>query len=293
MKLPWNQKQEIEELQQEKKELQEKIEALEEDKESFKERFRAEKERRSKLSTQKQEAEEKINKLEQKIQNQGTSRDDSTDMEGQEIEKISFKQGKRILNKLRSIESPENDLLTIYSPQTVRRLSDQQGLKSSISKENFEFLSDDKGFAAFMDEDFLQVKFKMRAFFKPKWVVSDSFDASKIFSFVEKKKKWAAVSAGETTIFEEKDGEILVREEVSSRVDSKQKKGGFSQGRFERKRQEQIDEHLELVEEKIDEDTLLVGEKSLCKKLPGDFLGGFDGDRGSVDALYNFRLVLK
>ena len=292
MKLPWNQKQKIEELQQEKQRLQEKIEDLEEERDSFQNRFQAEKERRSNLSTQKQEAEEKINKLEQKLQNQGKDEKTSSDAGDQDIEKISFTATERILDKLKSVESSEKDLLTVYSPQNIRNLNDQQGLKSSVSRENFEFLSDDRGFAAFMDEDFFQVKLKTRPFFKSEWTVSDGFDTERISSFISERKKWAAVSAGKTVIFEEENGEILDREEVNSRVDSKQKKGGFSQGRFERKRQEQIDEHLGLVEEKIDEETLLVGEESLCKKLPGEFLGGFDRDRGSVDVLYNFRLVL-
>ena len=293
MKLPWHKNEKIEELEEEKKKLQEKIEGIEEEKESFRERFKAEKERRSKLSTQKQEAEQKINKLEQKLENSAETETEEEEREETKIHRISLEKAERILDKMESINSSEEDLVAVYSPQRVKELGDQQGLKNSISKQNHGFISDDSGFVAFLDDDFLGVKLKARPFFKPEWKRDSSFDASKVSSFIAEKKKWAAVSAGETVIFEEEGGEILEREEISSRVDSKQKKGGFSQGRFERKRQEQVDEHLRMVEEKIDEDTLLVGEESLCKKLPGKHLGGFNSDRGSVDALYNFRLVLK
>ena len=132
MKLPWNRKQKIQELKKENQRLQEKIKELEEERDSFRNRFQAEKERRSKLSKEKQEAEEKLNKLEQKVQSQEKIQDSSADVEDQDIEKLSLEQVKRILNKLQSIESSEKDLLTVYSPENIQELSDQQGLKSSV-----------------------------------------------------------------------------------------------------------------------------------------------------------------
>jgi len=293
MKLPWDKTEKIQELEKEKKQLQQKIEELEDEKESYRERFEAEKERRSKLSAEKQKTEEEINKLQQKLENSSEETKETKEISNVEREEISLEEARRILEKFSTIQSPENDLITVYSPEDIGELADQQGLKGSVSKQNYNFMSEDSSFAAFMDEDFLGIKLKTRPFFKPEWKLKEEFDTSRISSFIEEEKEWAAVSAGETTIFQEKNGEILEKKEVSSRVDSKQKKGGFSQGRFERKRQEQIDEHVRMVEEKIGEDTFLVGEKSLCKKLPGTYLGGFNGDREFVDALYNFRLILK
>ena len=294
MELPWKKNRRIEELEEEKQELQEKIEKIEEEKESFKNRFQAEKDRRSNISAEKQEAEKKINKLEQKIDNTEDESVEEKDTGEERVEKnLSVSEARSILEKLGSIESGSDDLASIYCPDSVSKLSDLQGLKGSISRENYDFISDDSSFAAFLDEDFIGVKLKVRPFFSSEWSLSNGFDVEPLISFIGEGKKWAVVSAGDTKIFEEEGGEIVSREEISSRVDSNQKKGGFSQGRFERKRQEQIDEHLDLVEEKVDEDTLLVGEESLCKKVSGRYLGGFDSERSDIDALYNFRLVLK
>ncbi|MFB6100034.1 MAG: Vms1/Ankzf1 family peptidyl-tRNA hydrolase [Candidatus Nanohalobium sp.] len=291
MQLPWNKKQEkIEELEKEVEELNQQIEDLREEKESFRKRFEAEKERRSELSRKKQKAEKELKKLKQK--QEGTEKDVSEE-EAEEAESsaedVSLEKAKRIIEKLESYESPEKDLVTVYSPRELGKLADTQGLKNSISGEEYEFISDEK-FIGFIDQDVLKLKLKSRPFFAPEWERSDCFNVETLRKFISREKQWAVVSAGDTQIITEKDGEILEREKVENRIERKQKKGGFSQSRFERKRQEQIDEHLEQVEERVDEQTLLVGEERLCKELPGEFLGGFDDSRGLVDGIYGFRL---
>ena len=295
MKLPWKKNRRIVELEEEKQELQEKIGKLEEEKESFKNRFQAERDRRSNISAEKQEAEEKIKKLEQKLENSREETVEEDEPVKERVERgLSVLEARGVLEKLGSVHSESDELASIYCPESVSKLSDVQGLKGSISRENYEFISQDNSFVAFLDEDFIGVKLKARPFFSSEWSLSNGFDVETLLSFIGKRKKWAVVSAGDTKIFEEEGGEIVSTEEISSRVDSKQKKGGFSQGRFERKRQEQIDEHLDLVEVKgVDEDTLLVGEEKLCKRVSGRYLGGFDSERSEIDALYNFRLILK
>lgn len=288
MRLPWSQREKIEELEEEIEKLEEKLEDEEEEKESFRNRFEAEKERRSELASKKQEAEKELKKLKQKNEQKiEESRQEETSKSTQN--QVSLKKVKRILDKLESVRSPENDLVTVYSPESLREVSDLKGLKNSVSKEEYRFLKGE-GFAAFVEWDIISLKLKTRPFFSPRWKVDNSFDIGVLKEFIEEEKQWAAVSAGKTQIIKEKSGEIMENEEVSSRVNRKQKKGGFSQGRFERKRDEQIEEHLNQVEEHVTEETLLVGEERLCKKLPGQYLGGFDEGRGLVNALYGFSL---
>lgn len=288
MRLPWSQKEKIDELEEEIEKLEKKLEDKEDEKESFRNRFEAEKERRSELASKKQEAEKELKKLKQKNkQKRDKSRQEETSKSNKE--QVSLKKAERILDKVESVKSPENDLVTVYSPESLRKVSDLKGLKNSVSKEEYRFLKGER-FAAFMDPDITSLKLKTRPFFSPKWKVDNSFEVEVFKEFIEEEKQWAAVSAGKTQIIREKGGEILEKEGVSSRVNRKQKKGGFSQGRFERKRDKQIDEHLNQVEKHVTEDTLLVGEERLCKKLPGRHLGGFDEGRGLVNALYGFSL---
>ena len=290
MDLPWSKKEKIEELEEEIRELNQDIEGLKEEKDSFKQRFEAEKERRSELSRKKQEAEKELKELKKRRERSRESGSEkSVDDKDFSSNDISLEKTKRVLKKLGGYESPEKDLITVQAPESLQKLADTQGLKNSISKTQYNFISDE-GFIAFIDPDLMQIKLKSRPFFKPKWSRDSSFDVSAIKRFISEEKQWAVVSAGDTKILKEKNGEIIEREEVTNRIERKQKKGGFSQGRFERKRQEQIDEHVDRVEEKISDDALLVGEERLCKRLSGEFLGGFDSSRNLIDALYGFRM---
>jgi hypothetical protein len=288
MELPWNRRQKIEELEKQLEEMQNKLEKKEEEKEKFKNRFEAEKERKAELATQKQEAEEKLNKMQDDGSEENSLNEESSE-KSHSSDEISVEKVKAILEKLKAMKSPKEDFVSIYCPGNLSDLPDVKGLKNTVRREEYEFISDE-GFVAFIDPDLIKVKLNSRDFSSPKWETSREFRTQELSEFISKEKKWAVISAGSSTIVKEADGEILEREEIESRVDRKQKKGGFSQGRFERKRDEQIEEHLDEAEDKISEETLLLGEKRLCKKLPGNFLGGFDDSRGLVSALYGFRI---
>ncbi len=285
--LPWKRKQKIQELKERIEELEQKIDSLEEEKESFRKRFEAEKERRSKLSRKKQKAEKQLKQL------RDTDEEEEVEEEASEkevrAEDVSVERLKRILEKIESYESLEKDLVTIYSPGKLSSISDLKGLKNSISGKNYEFLEGEQ-FIGFVEPDLIRLKLRSRPFFSDRWEIGSSFQTSELRDFIGEEREWAVVSAGATKIVREEAGEILELEEINDRVERKQKKGGFSQGRFERKRDEQIDQHLRKIEEKVSEETLLVGEERLCKKLPGKYLGGIDNSRKLVDALYGFRL---
>ncbi len=285
MKLPWKGDEE---------ELRGKIEELEEEKQELEQRYEAESRRRSELARKKQEAEEELNRLRDRLRSQEES-DEKEEEVRQEFHQVSFDRGYRILRKLASLESPERDMVTVYSPGKVSKIDDFQGLKNAVSSHKMEFLAGKETFIGFLDEDFFSAALRTRPFFQPGWSLATSFDLEKVLDFLESEKTWALVSAGETRIYREEAGETEQVERITSRVDSKQSKGGFSQGRFERKREEQLDEHLEDVEEELEnrENVYLLGERGVCKDLPGEHLGGFDPNRKLRDSLYNFSVTQK
>ncbi|MFQ3275367.1 MAG: DNA repair exonuclease SbcCD ATPase subunit [Candidatus Nanohaloarchaea archaeon] len=292
VKLPWKLKDDLEQKEEKIEQLEEKIKELEEEKDSWKERFEAEKERRSKLSTKKQEAEEDRNRLKEKLQGEAKSEDKAEEEEkSSEFENLSFEEAQNTLQKIGSISSGEEDLVTVYSPEKMEDISNLRELKNSIPKEQYSQLQDIESFVAFYDPVLGVFVLRMNPFFPDKVSVEKSFEVGEILDFIEKEKYWCVVSAGETEIFREQNGEFEQVERIKNRVDREHSKGGFSQGRFERKREEQIDQHVEQVSEVLEEysDIYLIGDRKLCKKLDGKYLGGFDPNRKKPEQFYGFR----
>ncbi len=291
MKLPWSSK----EKQQQIQELEEKIQELEDERKRLEKKYQAEKERRSKLASEKQEAEEQKNKLEDKLRNQEKPEKVSEEKKKSEWEDLEFSEARKGLEKIDSIKSPEKDLVTVQSPGKISKIPDLKGLKNSLSSETYSSFSSEKSFAAFSDDSFLKIVLKTRPFLQPDWSLGEKFEAEKILDFIQKEKIWALVSANKTEIFRESDGSFEKIEEVKNRVEKKQKKGGFSQGRFERKREEQIQQHMDETREKLEnleeEEIFLLGERNLCEDLPGEYLGGFDSSKpAGPDLFYSFQL---
>ncbi|MFB6147793.1 MAG: Vms1/Ankzf1 family peptidyl-tRNA hydrolase, partial [Candidatus Nanohaloarchaea archaeon] len=148
-----------------------------------------------------------------------------------------------------------------------------------------------ESFVAFLDPDREPVFLETRPFFDAEWMLDGSFHVSPLMEFIDEQKTWALVSAGETHIYREESGEYEELDVVKSRVDREHSKGGFSQDRFERKREEQVEQHLEEVEKVLQDygKVYLLGEKRLCEQLPGERLGGFDPNRKKPEVFYSFQ----
>lgn len=281
-----------EELEQKIEELAEELEEAQEEREKWEKKFKAEEERRSKLSRRKQEAEEKINKLEDRIRGLKSQKvEENEEEEGPESRKLEFEEGKRIIRKLESLESSSEELVTLYHTGDRDDVEDLSGLKNSIDSEQNSFMSGN-GVYFFDSDGLFDLKLGCRPFYRAEWFSGKEFVTSTLKSFIEQEKVWVKVSAGESKILREENGDIEVLEVVKDRVNRQHSSGGFSQGRFERKRDKQIEEHVKRVEEAIpkEENVFLVGERDLCSKLPGEFLGGFDPNQNDVDAVYGFKL---
>lgn len=294
MKTPWNYIKEKKRLETELKEKKEKIEELKNENENYRERFEAEKERRSKLSTEKQEAEKKLKKLEQRLQNTNkhSKKEENKKREASKLDS-SFEEVKKGLEKIKSIKSDEKDLITIYG--SSGDFQDVKALKNSVSSKIFREVESEENFVLFTDEGFFNWILETRPFFETSWRRGNSFDVSKLLDFIEKEKYWILASMGETKIFREASGDFEEVERVKTRVNRKQKKGGFSQGRFERKRDEQVRDHVKKVNEKLEdlneEEIYVLGDRRLCQDIEAGYLGGFDASRHvSADVFYSFDL---
>ena len=293
MKLPWQNP----ELEEKIDELEGSIEEKEKRIEKLENMLEAEKERRKKNAREKQDSEEELNRLKDKLRNlENTDRNQSDDThESPEPESVSLEKTVRILEKIDSMESQERDLVTVYSPSNLEDLDDLRGLKNSISKEQYSQLQDITSFCAFLDQDTGNTLLETRPFFNSRFEVEEFFDAQALLEFIKSEKYWALVSAGETKIFHEENGKWEEIESIKSRVDREHSKGGFSQGRFERKRDEQIEKHVNQVKEVLkdfrNEELYLLGTEKLCEQLPGQYLGGFDPNRKKPEQFYQLRLM--
>lgn len=285
---PWNSD---EEKEDKIKELEKKLDNLKEEKEKWENRFEAEKERRSKLSKEKQEAEEKINRLSDKLEGlkSGEEKEEVEEEEKSEKKDLNFDEAQKVISKLASVKSSEKDLVTVYHTGDIDDIDDLRGLKNSIAGEQFNSISD-PGIYLFDEDTVLDIFLDCRPFFDAKWYSGKSFSLETVSGFVDKEKIWAKVSAGNSKVFRESNGDLELVENVKDRINRQHRSGGFSQGRFERKREEQIEGYLENLRTALPEgeQVFLIGERDLCMELPGEYLEGFDPNRSDLEALYGF-----
>jgi uncharacterized protein YqgV (UPF0045/DUF77 family) len=293
MKLPWKNT----ELNEKIEELKASIEKKEMEIEKLEDMLEAEKKRRKKNAREKQEAEEELNRLKDKLRNLKSEKQEehknTTERPG--MEPASFDRTLSMLEKLDSLESRKKDLVTVYSPSRVEDLNDLRGLKNSISKNQYSRIEGIESFTAFLDQDTGNTVLETRPFLDSRFEVEEFFDVRELLEFIKSEKIWVLVSAGNTRIFREKDGEFEEIKSVKSRVDREHSKGGFSQGRFERKRDEQIEKHIDQVKEKLqdfeEDDLYLLGTEKMSEELPGEYLGGFDPNRKKPEQFYRFQVI--
>lgn len=288
MKLPWNNGKEerIEELEQ-------KLENLEEEKEKIQNQYEAEKDRRSKLSREKQKAQEELNRLKDKVKGLKGKQKEKKESKNTQLNDISYRKAYSLLKKLSTIEDEKEELVTVQSPRKFEGFDRKKDLKNSVGKGTFKELSGRKSFTAFLDEDLGNWLIETRPFFREKMSISRNFETSEMLEFMEREKIWVLLSAGNTKIFRESQGEVEEVEHLKSRIEEKHSKGGFSQGRFERKRKEQISQYMDEVKEFVeglDEEVFLLGDERFCEKVPGKRLGGFDPNRKRPEQFYGLRL---
>lgn len=272
--------------------LYRKVDKVEENLERSNKRYKAERKRRSKLSKQKQEVEKENSKLKNKIQSLKDEDNAIKHEKSFETREITFERCHSFLKKIKQIKSDKKDLVTIYSENKVAKHPKVKDIKNSISKNNFNRLNNVSNSISFFDNSLINFTITCRPFFDNTLVVDKKFAAERILQFINKNKTWVLVSSGESEIYKEKGGSWEKENIVKSRVDRKHSKGGFSQGRFENKRDKQIDEHVKKLNKELQEkeEIYLLGDKRVCKQVEGVYLGGFDKSQGlGANTFYNFH----
>ncbi|WP_144796503.1 Vms1/Ankzf1 family peptidyl-tRNA hydrolase [Halorubrum depositum] len=258
-------------------ELKERIAELEEEKRHLERRAEAEEERRSDAVADRQRAEERVNDLEHRIESleERLSRAEGGE-ESVEFRRVSDARGARlsdVLDRFRAVESADPEgLLTAFVPsddavptsvsewfgdrtRLVRRaapavvLADDSGAVSAAIAPPIEPEPFDRWDDAFRLEE---------PWFRP----------TGRFAFAVVRSDTFAMGTYEGT-------ERVAFEGFASDVKGAHSKGGFSQGRFERRREGQIDDHLKKANRELaavadagDVDrVIVVGERSVLGEV--------------------------
>ncbi|WP_135806692.1 Vms1/Ankzf1 family peptidyl-tRNA hydrolase [Halorussus marinus] len=260
--------------------LKERIEELEEEKRHLERRAEAEEERRAEAATARQAAEERVNRLEDRIaeleDRVERTESDAPDLEFRGVETVRGDRLDEVLSRLESVETdPEGALTAMVGAGGSRpdAVEEAFGDRAALVDRARPCLAvaDDAGLvsaalappvapAPFAEWD---AGFRLeRKWFLPTGRFALALVRSDLFAV-------GTYQGRERVDFEG----------FESDVKADHSKGGFSQGRFERRRDAQIDEHLEQAEAAlaaVDADRLfVVGESTL--------LGEFD-DRADATA---------
>ncbi|QIB75144.1 hypothetical protein GL213_04675 [Halogeometricum borinquense] len=225
--------------------LKARIEELEEEKHHLERRAEAEEERRAEAVKDRQEAEAEVNRLEDRITEleDRVSRlggDDEAKLDYRGTEDLFGERRDEILSRLESFSTgPEGAFSAVVGDDIPDEVADAFGDRSALVRRAAPCLclTDDAGlvsvaldaptlpeeFATWNDEFRLE-----RSWFTPEEPVRVALVRSDLFA--------VGVYDGES---------VTLVDEVESDVMNAHSKGGFSQGRFERRRDEQVENHLD------------------------------------------------
>jgi peptide subunit release factor 1 (eRF1) len=279
--------------------LKERIDELEEETERLRKRYEAESERRADAVTARQEAEEQQNRLEDRIaQLEGELERVEADDGGPTVRRRVDLRGARledVLERLRSIRTAPEGALTASLegeiPDSVREdLSDVFGERVALLEDAAPCVCcvDDAGLVSVALESPVQPALE------PTW--NDRFDLERRWFLPTGRHALALVRADLFALGTYEDDERVDYRGFESDVKGNHSKGGFSQARFERIRDDQIDDHLERCRDALadaDADRLfVVGQRGVVDALVEE--GGLEpAATAAVDATGNPKSALE
>jgi peptide subunit release factor 1 (eRF1) len=258
--------------------LRERIEELEVENERLSSQLEAEGQRRADAVSARQSVEERANRLEDKIaQLEGElerERESSDGDGGLAVRASETLRGQRlesVLARLRSVDAGAEGALTAMVPEheeVPEAVADVLGDRVALVRDTAPCLVvvDDASVVAAT----LSVPAPPGAFCE--WASSFRIDPEWVTPTGE--FALALVRAGVFAIGEYDGRDRVAYQGFESNVKADHSKGGFSQGRFERRRDEQIADHLEDCEAAIDERSVdrlyVVGDRRLVDELDVD-----------------------
>lgn len=268
-------------------ELKERIADLEGERERLEERFEAERERRREAVRDKQEAEERENRLEDRIsdlEGRVDRTDEESELEFRGVETLRGERLREVLSRLDSLRTSEEGVLTAMvddglDKETEEAFGDRAPLLARASP--CLAVADDAGLVS--------VALTPPLAPDPFSTWSDGVDLEFGWFLPEGEFVFALVRSDLFAMGEYRGRERESLTAFESDVKGDHSKGGFSQGRFERRRDGQIDEHLGKCREAIaeaDPDRLIVvGQRTLLKEFDADATRAVDATGDPEDAL--------
>ncbi|MFO8115491.1 MAG: Vms1/Ankzf1 family peptidyl-tRNA hydrolase [Halorubrum sp.] len=258
-------------------ELKERIAELEEEKRHLERRAEAEEERRSDAVADRQRAEERVNELEHRIESLEERLSRAASEEASiEFRRVSDARGERltdVLGRFRAVESDDPEgLLTAFVP-------DADAVPTSVS----EWFGDRARLvrraapAVVLADDSGAVSAALSPPIEPdpfdRW--DDAFRLADDWFRPIGRFAFAVVRSDTFALGTYEDGERVAFEGFTSDVKEAHSKGGFSQGRFERRREGQIRDHLKKASRELaavgdaaDLDrVIVVGERSVLGEV--------------------------
>lgn len=271
-------------------ELKKRIDELEEETQRLENRYEAEAERRAEATTARQEAEERVNRLEDRIaQLEGELDRRDEDEIGLEFRRREQLRGARleaVLNRLQSFRTDAEGALTavLEDDDGVRDDlgSDREGLEDALG-DRVALLEDAAPCLCCVDDaGLVSVALEPPVLptdgeFEPGW--DDRFRLEREWFLPTDRYALALVRTDLFALGIYEGDERVDYRGFESDVKGNHSKGGFSQARFERIRNEQIDDHLDRCRDALRE---RVGANDATVGVDRLFLVG---QRGVVDTL--------
>jgi peptide subunit release factor 1 (eRF1) len=233
-------------------ELKDRIEELEEEKRHLERRAEAEEERRSEAARKRQEAAAEVNRLEDRIEGleeriERLSATDDVEVSFRGTETLRGDRRDDVLARLDSFgTSAEGALTAMVTDDVPDALRDVLGERTALVRRASPCLvcADDAGLiAAALAPPTPPAPFV-------EW--GDSFRVDRSW-FAPVEPTWVALVRSDRFALGVYDGDAVTPiDEIESDVQGSHSKGGFSQARFERRRDQQVDEHLDRAREALE-----------------------------------------
>jgi len=252
-------------------ELKERIADLEEEREHLERQLEAEKDRRSDATSAKQDAEERVNRLEDQVASlegrvEQLTAEDGTVLSFRQTADLTGDRRAAVLDRLASVETDPEGALTAYVDGEVPpEVSGGFGERAALVSRAAPCLAvtDDAGVVSAT----LTVPAPPAPF--AEWAEEFSFDRS---GFEPTEEYTVALVRSDLFAMGEYDGtDRTAFYGFDSELKSQHSKGGFSQSRFERIRDEQIETHvdrcLEALEERETDPLYVVGERTVLDQF--------------------------
>jgi peptide subunit release factor 1 (eRF1) len=255
-------------------ELKARIAGLEEERERLEGRLEGERERRREAVRDRQEADERVNRLEDRIADLEGRLDRAGEEREPEFRGVESLRGERVrevLDRLESVRTAEEGLLTAMVDEGL-----PDGVREAFGEHAALVSRAAPCLAVTDDAGLLSAALVPPVRPEPFVTWSDGVDLEREWFVPEGAFAFALVRSDLFALGEYEGRECRSRTVFESDVKGDHSKGGFSQGRFERRRDAQIDEHLERCEEAIakrEADRLIVvGQRTLLKEFTEEAL---------------------